>query len=178
LLVITPAEYFQQFVNYREMLATDADFAHGMGVWAILHSWFSLDVPKLLVTGAGIVIFLLPFARLQMYRESQFRLMALASILLWCVIFNHRSESPTFIIAVAGVSIWYFLRKRGWAELVLGLLVIVFTSLSPTDLVPSWFYYEWVLPFALKGAFCVVVWFRLIYEMLALPSTVSTPVGN
>lgn len=168
LLVASPSAYLQQFANYREMLAMDASASHGMGVEGMLTTWFSIDAPKNAVLAAGVVIFLLPFARVRMYQNASFKLLALASILLWCVIFNHKSESPTFIIAVAGVSIWYFLRPRAWFDLVLGLLVVIFTSLSPTDLFPSYVFHNWVVPYVLKGAFCVFVWFRLVYEMMTM----------
>jgi type III secretory pathway component EscS len=60
--------------------------------------------------------------------------MILASTLLFLVLFSSGSESPTYIIAVAGVMIWFHLQKEK-TPFIIGLLVfvIILTCFSPSD---------------------------------------------
>jgi hypothetical protein len=95
-----------------------------------------------------------------------YRALLLASVLLWVIIFNHKAESPTFVIAMAGVAIWYFMQpKTGW-KTALAVLAFVLTSLSPTDLFPKPVRDQLVNPYVLKAVPCIFIWLVLIYEMV------------
>ena len=100
------------------------------------------------------------------YKNFYYRLLLLASVLLWIVIFNHKAESPTFIIAICGVAIWYFPQTRKTENLVLMLLALVFTMLSPTDLFPPYVRNNIFKPYVVKALPCILVWFKLTYDML------------
>src|SRR6185437_6308899 len=103
-----------------------------------LKTWFNLELNKLLVLLIGLVLLLLPLIKTNKYKDYSFRLTLLASILIWIVIFNHRAESPTFVIAITGVSIWFFSQVPKKENITLLILAIVFTCLSPTDLFPKY----------------------------------------
>lgn len=94
-----------------------------------------------------------------------FRLLLLASVLLWVIVFNHKAESPTFVIAIAGVALWFYSQKRELWKTVLVVVAFIFTSLSPTDLFPYVVRKEWVEPFVLKAVPCIIIWGVIIYEM-------------
>ena len=53
-------------------------------------------------------------------------MLLLASIMIWVVIFNHRAESPTFIIAITGVALWYYAQQQKPENYVLLVLAFVF----------------------------------------------------
>ena len=99
------------------------------------------------------------------------------------VIFNHKAESPTFIIAVSGAAIWYFLQKHNIVNSVLILLVVFFTILSPTDLFPQSARNNFVNPYVIKAVPLILIWMKLIYDQLffqdhpesAAPSFLSEP---
>jgi hypothetical protein len=65
--------------------------------------------------------------------------MLLASVLIFTVIFSSGSESPTYIIAFAGVSIWFMIQEFPGSKGILFLFVFAFllTSMSPSDLFPK-----------------------------------------
>ena len=69
-----------------------------------IHSWFGVDVNKWVVVALGALVFQFPLARMEMYKPYTFRLLTLSSVLIWVVIFNHKAESPTFIIAMTGAA--------------------------------------------------------------------------
>ena len=116
---------------------------------------------------AGLVLFALPYVRIGQYKAIGFRLLMLASTLIFTVIFSSGSESPTYIIAFAGVAIWFVSQqdpKKGW---VIGLLVFAFliTSLSPTDIIPKDVRY-FIRIYSLKALPCALIWFVIIYQLM------------
>lgn len=90
----------------------------------------------------------------------------LASLLIWVVIFNHKAESPTFVIAMSGVALWYYAMPRKNMDMVLAIIALVFTSLSVTDLFPPFLRESFVYPYAIKAFPCILVWLRIVHELL------------
>ena len=115
----------------------------------------------------GIVVFALPYLRIKQYKNLPFQLMILSSTLLFIVLFSSGSESPTYIIAVAGVMIWFLMQKEK-SPLIIGLLifVIILTCFSFSDLFPKYIKENYVIKYSLKALPCCFVWFRVIYELL------------
>ena len=93
--------------------------------------------------------------------------MILASTLLFIVLFSSGSESPTYIIAVAGVMIWFVIQKKK-THVVIGLLifVIILTCFGFSDLFPKYIKENYIVKYSLKALPCSIVWFRIIYELM------------
>jgi hypothetical protein len=144
----------------------DHSISDGLSVIGWLKTWFGWAPDKTLVSLAGVVLFCLPLLLYRQYSQYTFRLLLLASVLIWVVIFNHRAESPTFVIAVSGVALWYFAQTPKTENLVLLLLTLIFTVLSPTDLFPATVRTEWFTPYVVKAVPCILVWGKLTYDML------------
>ena len=89
-----------------------------------------------------------------------------AALLIWMVIFNHRAEGPTFVIAMAGVVVWYGAGARTRGDTVLLALAFVFVSLSPTEVFPRWFRIGVVQHYAVKAVPCILIWARCMGELL------------
>jgi hypothetical protein len=116
----------------------------------------------------GIILFGLQYLRIKQYKEESFRLMFLASVLIFTVIFSSGSESPTYIIAFVGVAIWFVIQPKPISNtcIVLFILALILTSLSPSDLIPKFLKDNYIRPYALKALPCVLIWFSIVYEML------------
>ncbi|MCZ4243498.1 glycosyltransferase family 87 protein [Pedobacter punctiformis] len=116
----------------------------------------------------GLVLFALPYLRIKQYKAENFRLMLLASTLIFTVIFSNSSESPTYIIAFAGVALWFVLQDRPAKKEVIALLVFAFllTSLAPTDFYPRHIRNNYIMHYSLKALPCILVWFYITYQML------------
>jgi len=151
------------------MLGEDHSASYGFSVMGWLHSWFGVDGGKNIVLLAGMVLFLVPLIRFKNYGDRIFRLLHLTSILIWIVIFNHKAESPTFIIAMAGISIWYVTMSKTILNHVLLALAVVFTSLSPTDLFPAWLRHNVVIPYTLKAVPCIIIWCKIWWDAVRRP---------
>ena len=177
LLVISMEQFQILYQSWWKMLGEDHAASYGYSVMGWLQSWFGLDVSKNVIVLLGVVLFCLPLAKIKSYSNYNFRWRLLASILIWVVIFNHKAESPTFVIAMSGVGIWYFLssvqvetHKVNSSHLmstntILVVLAFVFTSLSPTDLFPRSLRENVVIPYVLKAVPCILIWGKIIWEM-------------
>lgn len=116
----------------------------------------------------GILFFCAPYLRFSQWKNSAFRLTYLASVLMFVVLFSTGSESSTYIIALLGVAIWYVVspwQRTKW-DIALMVFAFILTSMSPSDLFPAFIRKNYVQPYALKALPCVLVWFKLTYEML------------
>jgi len=87
-----------------------------------------------------------------------------SSLLLWVVLFNHMSESATYVIAVGGMAIFFsgdFIRINLKNATVLAM-VLLLTILGPTDLYPREMRY-WIVESAQLKAFPVLVSYVIIW---------------
>lgn len=125
------------------------------------------EISNLVFIIPGLVAFGLPYLRFRQYKHLAFQMMILASTLLFLVLFSSGSESPTYIIAVTGVMIWFLMQKDP-TKLDVGLLVfvIVLTSFGFSDLFPRYIKEEYIIKYSLKALPCCLVWFKVIYELM------------
>jgi hypothetical protein len=153
------------YESWMVMLRDDHNMSIGLSVAGWLYTWFGFEAktPTVII---GMFLLCLPLLKYKHFREMKFKLLFLSSILLWIVIFNHKAESPTFVIAVTGVSIWYFCQKPKIENTILLFFVLVFTILSSTGIFPKAFHEKYVQQFVLKAVPCILVWFKILSELL------------
>lgn len=168
LLFISIEQYGFLLNSWQNMLSQDHSGSMGYSVMGLLNNFFDVSSYKLMVVGIGLIILLLPLLRATEYKNELFRHLMLASLLIWVVIFNHKAESPTFVIAVSGVAIWYWAAYKHMNYLNMALLALVFllTQLSPTDVFPAHIRNEVIQAYSLKALPCVLVWIKLNYDLL------------
>ena len=161
---------FEQLIflykSWLNMLANDHSISNGYSVIGWLKTWFNIEPNKLLVLLVGLILLLLPLLKIKNYKDYSFRLTLLASILIWIVIFNHRAESPTFVIAITGVAIWFYNQNPKKENIVLLVLAIVFTCLSPTDLFPKYIRQNFLEVYVIKALPCILIWLKISYDLL------------
>jgi len=116
----------------------------------------------------GLLLFAVWYIRFKFYEVVPYQLLLLASTLIFVIIFSSSSESPTYIIAVAGVGIWFMNLERPvtWFEISLLAFAIIITVFSPSDLFPKYIRVNYVIPYKLKALPCVLIWFKIIYEIV------------
>ena len=165
LIVLSFPELIQQYDFWLELLKNDKSVALDLSVNGWLNTWFGISGIRPFVLISGSLLLLAPLIKVSNYSSTIFRYLFLSSLLIWMVIFNHKAESPTFIIAISGVAIWYFTQEKSKLNLVLLLFVFVFSILSPTELMPSIIDDELVIPYVLKAVPCIFVWFKLNYDL-------------
>ena len=156
------------YKSWFHLLTNDLSISVGFSVMGWLQTWFYLNVSKTLIICVGLVILCLPLLRNGAYEHDIFRMIFLAALLMWVVIFNPKAEKQTFILAVSGVAIWYFSQPTTAVSLTFACFAFVLTTLSSTDLFPRFLRDEFVDPYVLKVVPCILIWCRAIYDLLFL----------
>lgn len=165
LIIVTPSQLISQYQNWWRLLSMDYEGSIGFSVMGWLKTWFDLNPPGYAVTIMGACLFCLPLLFRKYFEDQMFRLLFLSSILLWVVIFNHKAESSTFIIAICGAAIWFFSQRNQVVNLSLIILAFILTSLSPTDLFPRDLKTSFILPYMLKVFPCILIWLKIIFDL-------------
>ncbi|HEX6534729.1 MAG TPA: glycosyltransferase family 87 protein [Gemmatimonadaceae bacterium] len=176
LLVTSPRALAAQYHWWWLRLARDSHATGGVGggglyggVMQQLRIWLGVHWPNWPVQLAGTVILLLPLAlRPGAWRDPDFRLRMLCSLLVYLVIFNHQSESPSFVIAMTGIAIWYVATPRSAVHGALVVLAILLVSLSSTEITPHAWQRAIFVPYRLKTIPCVLVWLVMQGELLGI----------
>ena len=166
LVVVDSHQLALLYRSWLHLLLNDRSASTGLSVMGILVSWWHLDAAKNIVTAAGIVLFLLPLVYVRYYRDLHFRLLYLANLLIWMVIFNHKAESPTFVIVMAGIGIWYFSQQPDVLDKVLMILSFLLITMSVSDLVPAAVRNDFIRPYGIKVVMAIVIWCRIFYEQM------------
>ena len=137
----------------------------GFSAMALVRRWFGVYWPFWPQQLAGVVVLLAPVLLADdCLADAAWRLRYVASLLIFCVIFNHQSEGPSFVIAMAGVGIWFVLARASWQRwlvlaFVLVLTVAVSSSLAPHSIRAALF------DIRFKTVPILVVWILLQLEL-------------
>jgi len=177
LLVIPFSELTAIYKSWLLMLKNDHDTSYGLSVMGWLHTWFGIN-DKYYSVLLGMILLVLPLFRYKSFASVSFRQSFLASLLIWVIIFNHKAESPGFVIAISGVAIW-FSQSNTKLNTVLMILSFLFTIMSPTDLFPRFIRLNYFVPYCIKAVPCIIIWMKIIFELLTVNySTTNRPVDT
>lgn len=166
-----------QYKSWLHLLANDPAHELNYSLMTLTQRWFHFTAPDSVYLVPGILLLLLPLARRREWNHFNFRLVYLASMLVWVVIFNHKAESPTFIVATCGVALWGISEAKSWKQTALLWFVFLFTSLSATDLFPPYVREHFIKPYCIKALPCIVLWFVMIFELLRKRYTRDQRIG-
>lgn len=141
-------------------------------------AWFGYLLPKNWVLFAALILQLLPLWFLHKTAHNQSQGMPTrtydaplqygASLLLWVVLFNHMSESATYVIAVGGIALFFSGEAIERRRLVFVILagILLFTVLGPTDIYPRTLRY-WIVETAQLKAFAVLIaYFYMLWSLI------------
>jgi len=167
-IIQTYQEWFARLVE-KNKENTGLNSYQDISLMGVVRRFFQdSSIPNLPFLISGVFLFGLQYLRIKEYKEQTYRLMLLASVLIFTVIFSSGSESPTYIIAFVGVAIWFVIQPKPISNFYVALLIFAFllTSLSPSDLIPKYLKDNYIRPYALKALPCVLIWLAIVYEML------------
>ena len=162
LLVTPPHVLLDQYASWRAIEAKDS---HDLGftVMQMLQYLFHRSWPNWPFQLAGVAALVAPvLVRRDRWSEWDFRRLYLCSVLVFCVIFNHQAESPTFVIASAGAAIWFaaLARPSRW-EWALFVFFVVCTILASSDAMPEVLQRELFDAYRFKTVPAIVLWIEL-----------------
>ena len=162
LLVTSPATLLAQYESWRAIESKDA-LDRGFTVMQMVQLALRQDWPNWPQQLGGVLLLVAPvLVRRERWREWSFRLTYLCSVLVFCVIFNHQSESPTFVIAAAGAAIWFAaLERPSRGEWALFGFFVVCTILASSEAMPRAVQRAVFDAYHFKTVPCIVLWVAL-----------------
>ena len=174
LLVTSPAMLLAQYASWRAIEAIDA-LERGFTVMQMVQLVLRQDWPNWPQQLGGVLLLVAPvLVRRDRWREWTFRLTYLCSVLLFCVIFNHQSESPSFVIAVAGAAIWFAaLKTPSRGEWALFAFVVVCTILASSEAMPRAIQRAVFDAYHFKTVPCIALWVVLQVRLWRRPHILS-----
>ncbi|GLU55466.1 glycosyltransferase family 87 protein [Dyadobacter frigoris] len=180
-LPFTGKDYFLQvYQNWITCLIDDHKVNFGSSVMGLMKlampSFTENDLSK--VQLAGLILFAITMVYNWIkgtYKTKKQRLLLLAYTFLWVILFNHTSESPTYIIAITGVGLFFVANKSSqnvwWKPLT--LFVLAFCILVNRDFFPSsWPIDETIPPLVVRVLPCLLVWI-IVQIQLFIPSKIK-----
>ena len=192
---VSPSQLIVLYKEWIELLQWDQSSSQGASFMGVFRSLAGFQLPNLptqllsfvLMMGAWIL-------QLNKSREdteaNASRLQSFSMLLIWMIVFNHKSESPTFILGMVGFALWflktpsasafpnrqkYELPKNKvtnsftlnpptqWRSPLLWV-TFVFVSVLSSDLIPPNWKTHWILPLEMKVWPFIAVWFFLVFR--------------
>jgi len=159
------SEYSWWFV----LLGQDSNTYLKLSFMGWLQSWFGFVPPKNMLLFIALLLQIIPLWW-RIKRESSarsitnFSLLYGSSLLVWVVLFNHMSESATYIIAIGGIALFFSADDNPIDRMTILILLMVFllTILGPTDIYPRAIRY-WIVETAQLKAFPVLAAYLLMW---------------
>jgi hypothetical protein len=158
LIVITPSRLAAYYHEWFVWLTHRSPVERGYSIMAAASVWTRMPLLNWPIQALGTVLLLAPLTQLPHWGSRRFRRLFLASTLMYCVLFNHAAESPSFVIAVAGAAIWFVMSNRDRVAWVLIWIVVVVTALSSGEAMPQWLQRNVFEPYRLKTIPILLVW--------------------
>ena len=139
------------------------------GLMGQFRVWWGVEWPHWPTQLAGVLILLTPVAlRRNEWKSRHFRVLYLASVLVFCVLFNHQAESPSYSIAIIGAAIWFAESERAWWRIVMIAVAIAIVNLGSTDLMPRAWYHGWYVKYLVKTLPLIPLWIAMQAELLGI----------
>ena len=151
LLYYSPQGFLTLYKQWFTCMSKDHDANLGLSVMAFLSSVFHYDGSVYSTQIVAILLLLssmITIAIRKNYEEVKY--LFLAYIMIWVIIFNHCSESPTYITASTGAAIWYITSKKSLWDKSIIIITFFLTVMSPSDLFPNYIREHFVKPYSLK----------------------------
>ncbi len=136
LLVVSPSALVAQYKSWSGLETLEAGL-YGSSVMGLVRD-VGLDWPPwpLQLIGAAIVLAAL-LAMVSHWNDRSLRLQFLGVVMVFCVLFNHRSERQSAVIAISGAVIWFLASEGAAWRTALFSLVYALVVISGTDFIPD-----------------------------------------
>jgi hypothetical protein len=113
----------------------------------------------------AIIGYISQFRFFDYYKDLRYQFYILCSSLLFVVIFSTSAESPTYIIALPAICLWFFLQPVKQSTTIFFIVLFVFTTFSYSDLLTPWFRKHVVMPYSLKALPSCLVWCIIVLQI-------------
>ena len=178
LLVTPPATLAAQYASWFSLERVDA-LDRGASVMRLLHHVAGYSGPNWPVQLAGTALLLAPLLRRGCREDGAQRRSYLCSLLVYAVIFNHKAEQPSFVIALVGVVVWYAGGLRhgsvppAWRTAITVATIAAMVPVFVAAVAPAALGELADLPLLAAAACATLAWLSMESELLGVPTMVS-----
>lgn len=161
-------DWYQSLVD--KNLENTFSLAQDISVMGMIRRVFNYhELSNFVVLIPALLVFFAQYLKKDLLNNFAYQLSILSSILIFTVIFSTGSESPTFVIAMVGIGIWFAMQKRPFSKTSIFLLIYVFlfSDLARSDLMPSPLR-KIIKIYALKALPCFVLWIYLTIQIFRI----------
>jgi len=124
------------------------------------------NVSNVLVLGPALLLFTLTYLRIKAWKNLQYQLLILASVLILTVVFSSGSEPPTYVIDCIGVGIWFVNLDRPLTRFEIFLIIFaIYVTNAPSDVFSRYLRMKYVMPYELIALPSFILWLKIIYEL-------------
>lgn len=164
-LVVGPGELLQQY-RWWSVIAPGQS-KPWFSLMDLLNVWTGRAWPTAPIQAAGLALFLLPVAvRRDAWLDAGWQRLLLCSLLLFSVLFNHRAETPSYVIALAGIGIWFAAGPRSRLHVAALVLALLLATVGTSDLTPKAVREEFLEPWRIKVVPLIIAWIVMQVELL------------
>ena len=173
LLVTSPSTLVTQYHSWTAVQRADATKIEMWWLGGVLERWSGVSIAHMPLQLAGVAWTIITAWRAKdRWGDAVLRRLLLAALLIFAVAFNHMAEAPTFVIAFAGIGIWWAaLPRERWRD-ALVLVIVLFGSVTSADIVPRHIRIDWIVHYRIKALMTAVAWFAVQGDVLRRLRTV------
>jgi hypothetical protein len=176
-LLLTPFSFlWQSYQDWIAALQAKSNHNIQMGNGDVLYQNISVmgmvrrifylpHMNDLVVLLPGVVLLLSQGLAWRYFKDLRLQLYLLCSLLLFVVIFSNGAESPTYIIAVPGLCIWYALQTKTRAVKWGFACLLVFTTFAYSDVLGPWLRSQVYRPYSIKALPSFVLWLIILVQV-------------
>jgi hypothetical protein len=137
LLVISPDALVAQYHSWGALERSEAQLVGSSAMEILRGAGINWPVWTFQLIGSATVLGVL-MLRMRDWKDRTLRLQFLGFVMVFCVVFNHRAERQSAVIALCGMVIWYLASPspRAVWRIVLFTIVYFLVAVSGTELVP------------------------------------------
>lgn len=172
MLISSPSFVIHSYLDWYQALVTknavnETSVMQNISVMGMLRHLIKTEYLNLVITFVAGLFYLFPLLRFAQLKNKAFQLTYLSLALIGVVIFSSSAESPTYIIAMSGVALWFVIQNpKNFLVYFLLWFAIMITSLSPTDLFPRYITINFIQPYSLKALPCFIVWIVMAIQLI------------
>jgi hypothetical protein len=143
--------------NFRTDVCVMGMFRRITGDGTLSNLWFL--VPSMLL---NIWVYFQP----KKWGDLVFQLRMLAFVSIYLMLASTGTESPTLVMAMPGLGIWFMLSEQKRWQWVLLVITLLISSFSPTDLFPKFLREGYIIRYGLMILPLLGVWLALAADLL------------
>ena len=136
LVVISPSALAAQYESWRALEGSEAALVGSSAMELFRDAGITWPAWPVQLIGCLIVLAVL-ILRMRDWNDRNLRLQFLGFVMVFCVVFNHRAERQSAVIALCGMVIWYLASRRSAWRTALFVILYLLVAVTGSSLVPD-----------------------------------------